>query len=53
MKIAFRLPAGWSPYIKIKKTDKCPVCQAKLWQAPHGGVYCNEEHTEEALKALA
>ena len=51
MRLVLRLQNGWSTpvqYLREQhaqvKAGVCPDCGAKLWVAPHGGVYCDAVH---------
>lgn len=50
MKIAKRLPAGWTDRQPNKQKYICDDCQSKLWVAPDGKtVYCDnlsDKHKE-------
>lgn len=44
MIINLRLKIGWKYKVKNKSKDTCDICKAKLWIAPHGGIYCDKIH---------
>lgn len=51
-KITFRVEGGWSEKVLCTVANyRCPIatCEAKLFVAPHGGVYCDNVHTQEEL----
>lgn len=41
--ISLRIKSGWIK-TQNKGKDTCDTCSAKLWIAPHGGIYCDREH---------
>ena len=49
MKISYRIKDGWTTG-QNKSLKHCDKCGDPLWIAPHGGVYCDREHTPERLK---
>ena len=50
MKITLRLKEGWSEKVTNKSKTNCDRCGSKLWIAPHGGLYCDNIHSESVLK---
>lgn len=46
MKIALRLLKGWKYDVNNESEYTCDVCGAKLFAAPHGGLYCDWTHVE-------
>lgn len=44
MKISLRLKIGWQYKVKNKSKETCDIDGAKLWIAPHGGIYCDKVH---------
>lgn len=45
--ISLRTAGGWRYHIPNENPVKCDRDGAYLWQAPHGGIYCNEIHEPE------
>lgn len=45
MDIQVRTKTGWRK--STSKKNRCSECGAKLWIAPHGGLYCNYLHSEK------
>lgn len=43
-KISLRTPNGWSYGFENGSKTNCDLCGAKLWIAPHGGIYCDAVH---------
>jgi hypothetical protein len=45
-RIQVRTATGWRKSTKptLDRTH-CGECKAKLWKAPHGGVYCDRVHS--------
>lgn len=41
--ISLRTRTGWTK-TKNKGKETCDIDGARLWVAPHGGVYCDREH---------
>lgn len=48
-KIFRRTRTGWTGKIENKGKDTCDDCGARLFQAPHGGVYCDKVHLSKAV----
>lgn len=48
--ITLRREKGWSMPVKNKAGEKCDICGAKLWIAPHSGLYCDVVHGESETK---
>lgn len=42
--ISLRVPGGWRYHVPNKDRHTCDLDGARLWEAPHGGIYCNEVH---------
>lgn len=44
--ISLRTPNGWRDHVPNESGTHCDLDGAELWQAPHGGIYCNRVHVE-------
>ena len=44
MKISKRTQTGWSYDHDNESKTNCDDCKAKLYEAPHGGTYCDTVH---------
>lgn len=42
MTISKRTSPGWIT-VENKDTHNCDVCKQELWEAPHGGIYCDTQ----------
>ncbi len=52
MKIAKRLKHGWTPTMQNKSKTHCDDCGARLWIAPHNGIYCNAVHEIDPTRKI-
>jgi len=43
-KITLRTAKGWSKPVENKQRTICDLDGARLFQAPHGGIYCDKIH---------
>ena len=53
MKISMRTAKGWSEKVENRSDTNCDRCGAKLFQAPHGGIYCDAIHTPTIKESAA
>lgn len=50
MKIQLRTQSGWAEFENAAE-ERCDIDGAKLWIAPHDGLYCDRLHTPEQIEA--
>lgn len=44
MNISLRTPTGWSAKVPNTSFTHCDIDGARLYIAPHGGIYCDKVH---------
>lgn len=52
IKISLRTKTGWLDKVDNDSKTNCDHCRAELWQAPHGGLYCDRVHEEPKEASL-